>query len=86
MGGISTVNVPEDVSKAVLDKPIAPPEPSHDGWEIVDIVNQEEAELEETTESSKRKFKVKVATEPLMVARNMKYRTIDNEPLYWLTI
>lgn len=85
MGGISTVTVPENVSKTVLDKPTAPPELPHDGWEIIDIVDLEEAELEEVTESSKGKFKVKVKAEPLMAARNMKYKTIDNEPLYWLS-
>lgn len=87
LGGISTVNVPDKIIKAVVDKPIAPPssEPPHDGWEIIDIVEQEEPELEETVESSKGKFRVKVVAEAVMAARNMNYKTVENEPIYWIS-
>ena len=82
VGGISTVRVPEEIRKLVIDKPIAPPEPPRDGWEIIDIVEQDEAEVEEVVDSSRGKFKVRVAAEAIMVARNINYKTVDNEPLY----
>jgi hypothetical protein len=38
VGGVSTHSVPEELRKAVSGKPLMPPEPPPDGWEIVDIV------------------------------------------------
>ncbi len=85
IGGISTQSVPKKLKEAVADKPLAPPEPPRDGWEIIDIVEQKFAVAEEITETSKGKFKVRVVAEATMAARNMKYKTRANEPLYWVS-
>lgn len=84
VGGVSTLDVPDELKKAVADKPVAPPEPP-DGWEIVDIVEQEPAVAEVVVDSSKGRFRVKIVAEAVMVSRNMKYKTIHNEPPYWVS-
>jgi len=84
-GGVATQSVPGELREAVKDKPLAPPEPPREGWELVDIVRQEPAIVEEVVKSSKGLFKVRVEAEATMVARNMLYRTIHNEPVYWVT-
>jgi len=73
------------LGEAVKDKPLVPPEPPREGWELVDIVEQEPAIAEEVVNPSKGLFKVRVRAEATMVARNMLYRTIHNEPVYWVT-
>jgi hypothetical protein len=85
IGGVSTHMVPEDLKKAVADKPTAPPEPPFDGWEIFDIKEQEPAMIEEVVETSKGKYQVRVVADAVMVSRNMKYKTNRNEPLYWVS-
>jgi len=85
MGGISTYIVPEDLKKAVADKPIAPPEPPSDGWEILEVKEQKPAMMEEVVDTSKGKYVVRVVGDAVMVARNMKYRTPHNEPIYWVS-
>jgi len=85
VGGVSTLSVPDELKKAVADKPLAPPEPPVDGWEIVDIMDQKPAEAEAVADSSKGRFNVRVVAEAVMASRNMKYRTIHNEPIYWVS-
>jgi hypothetical protein len=43
IGGIATHKVPEDLKKAVTDKPVMPLEIPHDGWEILEIKEQKPA-------------------------------------------
>jgi len=85
VGGVSTVRVPDELKRAVADKPLAPPEPPIDGWEILDIEKQEPAVAETVVDTSKGKFRVKVVAEAVMVSRNMKYKSIHGEPLYWVS-
>jgi hypothetical protein len=75
-GGISTEFVSDDVKKLVIDKPLAPLEPPKEGWEVVDIVEQQPAEAQEVVQSSKGEFVVKVVAEGVMVARNTSYKTL----------
>jgi hypothetical protein len=85
IGGVSTYTVPEELKKAVADKPIAPPEPPLDGWEILEIKEQKPAVIEEVVDASKGKYAVRVVSDAVMVARNMKYRTLLSEPVYWVS-
>jgi hypothetical protein len=86
MGGVSTHAVPEELKKAVADKPISfSPEPPPDGWEILDVKEQEPAALEEIVDTSKGKYRVRVAADVVMVSRNMRYRSHRDEPLYWVS-
>ncbi len=88
MGGIVTKVVPEELRRAVADKPTAPQEQPQDGWELVDIVEQEPAIVKESINSSRGRFAVRVAAEATMVARNLNYRVVfgdASEPLYWAT-
>jgi hypothetical protein len=85
VGGISTEFVPEEVKKLVIDKPLAPPEPPIDGWEILDIVEQNPAVAEETIQSSKGEFVVRVVAEAVMASRNTQYRVPPGEPIYTLS-
>jgi len=48
----------------------------------VDIVEFKPAVVEENFKSSKGEFMVRVVAEPVMVSRNMNYRSIHNEPIY----
>jgi len=85
VGGVSTYNVPEELKKAVVDKPLAPPEPPRDGWEIIDIVEQKPAVAEEVVDASKGRYRVRVVAEAVMASRNMKYRSRHGEPIYWVS-
>ncbi len=85
IGGVATHSVPEELKKFMVDKPLAPPELPTDGWEIIDIVEQKPAEMEEITNTSKGKFRVKVTAEAVMAARNMKYKSRLTEPIYWIS-
>lgn len=85
IGGISTVSVPDELKKIVAGKPLAPPEPPMNGWELIDIKDQKPAEAEVVVDSSKGRFRVKVVAEAVMVSRNMEYRTVHNEPIYWVS-
>jgi hypothetical protein len=85
VGGIATYSVPEELRNAIVDKPSFPSgDLPHDGWEIVDIVEQEPAIEEEIIDTSKGKFRVRVVAEAVMAARNMNYRSVLNEPVYWV--
>jgi hypothetical protein len=85
VGGVSAYRVPEELKKAVANKPVAPPEPPQDGWEILEIKEHKPAVAEEIVDSSKGKFVVRVVGEAVMVARNMNYKTPHNEPVYWVS-
>jgi hypothetical protein len=85
IGGIATYTVPEELKKAVADKPIAPSETPQDGWEILEIKEQKPPMIEEVVDTSKGKYVVRVISDAVMVARNMKYRTPFNEPIYWVS-
>lgn len=85
VGGVSTHSVPEELKKAVADKPLAPPEPPMDGWELIDIVEQEPAVAEEVVDTSKGKYRVRVVAEAVMASRNMKYKSRHSEPVYWVS-
>ena len=85
VGGVSTHSVPEELKRAVVDKPLAPPEPPVDGWEIVDIVGQEPAVAEEVVDSSRGRYRVRVVAEAVMASRNTRYRSRSGEPIYWVS-
>ena len=85
IGGIAVESVPEEVKKLVADRPRIPPEPLRDGWEVVDIVEQQPAEAWEVVQSSRGEFVVMVAAEAVMASRNTLYRSPLNEPVYWVS-
>jgi hypothetical protein len=85
VGGIAVESVPEDVKKLVADKPLFPPEPPKEGWELLDILEQRLAEAVEIVKSSRGEFEVKVVAEAVMVARNTMYKSIHGEPVYWVS-
>lgn len=84
IGGITTLEVPEKLKEAVKDKPLIPPQLPHDGWELIDIIEQEPAIDEVEINTSKGKFLVRVVGEAVMASRNMNYKSEFNEPVYWL--
>jgi len=84
IGGVATVKVPKELIDKVRDKPLAPIEPPSDGWELLDIVGQEPAIEEIVINTSKGKYVVKVEAEVVMASRNMNYKNIFNEPIYWV--
>jgi len=85
MAGLASLKVPQRLRDEVSDKPYVPerPEPPRDGWELMEIKEFSPAYAEEVIETSKGKFRVRVVAEPVMVARNMKYKTAVGEPYYW---
>ncbi|MDT7868100.1 MAG: hypothetical protein RQ853_06795 [Acidianus sp.] len=86
IAGVTTESVPESLKELVKDKPVFTPWPElpMEGWEFVDIVEQKPAEALTTVKSSKGLFEVKVVAEATMVAKNTLYRSLANEPLYWV--
>ncbi|HDJ89692.1 MAG TPA: hypothetical protein ENG40_03260 [Thermoprotei archaeon] len=50
-------------------------------WEMINIIDQKSAVAEEKVETSKSKYYVKVVAEAIMVSRNIKFRTLYNEPV-----
>jgi len=86
IGGVTTESVPESLKELVKDKPVFTPWPElpREGWEFVDIVEQKPAEALITVKSGKGLFEVKVVAEATMVAKNTLYRSLANEPLYWV--
>jgi len=85
IGGVAVESVPEEVKKLAADKPLAPPEPPKDGWELLDIVEQQPAEAWEVVQSSRGEFVVRVVAEAVMASRNTLYRSPFNEPVYWVS-
>jgi hypothetical protein len=84
MGGIGVIEVPKELCDEVADKPLMPGAPPEEGWELVEIVEQEPAVEEQVVDTSKGKFLLRLEAEGVMAARNRKYKTLDGEPLYWL--
>jgi hypothetical protein len=85
IGGVAVESVPEEVKKLTADKPLIPPEPPKDGWELLDIVEQQPAEAWEVVQSSRGEFVVRVVAEAVMASRNTLYRSPFNEPVYWVS-
>jgi hypothetical protein len=85
VGGVAVESIPEDIKKLVIDKPLTPPELPKEGWEVIDIVEQQPAEAWEIVQGSRGEFLVRVIAEAVMVARNIQYRTPLNEPVYWVS-
>jgi hypothetical protein len=85
IGGIAVESVPEEVKKLVADRPLIPLELPREGWEVVDIVEQQPAEAWEVVQSSRGEFVVRVAAEAVMASRNTLYRSPLNEPVYWVS-
>ena len=84
-GGVATLSVPKELKERVKDKPLSPSDrPPQDGWELVDIQEQEPAEEEVEVSIGSSKYRVGVLGEATMVSRNMNFRTDLNEPLYWV--
>lgn len=86
IGGIATETVPEEVKKLVIDKPLAPPEPPTEGWEILDIIEQEPAEAQEIVQSTKGVFIIRVIAEAIMASRNTLYKVPSDEPIYSVSV
>jgi hypothetical protein len=85
IGGIATESVPDNVKELVKDKPLAPPEPPREGWEILDIAEQQPAEAVTSVSIPLGNFSIKVVSEVVMASRNTMYRTPTNEPIYWVS-
>jgi len=83
VGGVSLAEIPEELKRVVADKPVTSPDkPPRDGWEYVEIREQEPAFEEAEVVVDGRKFVVRVEAEALMVVRNLSYRTEAGEPMY----
>jgi hypothetical protein len=85
VGGVATEDVPDDVKRLVAGRPLAPSEPPREGWEVLDIVEQQPAEATEVARSSTGDFLVKVVAEAVMASRNTMYRARADGPLYWVS-
>ncbi|CCC80925.1 hypothetical protein [Thermoproteus tenax] len=57
--GIYIEDLPEELKKAVADKPLLPSTLPTDGWELVDIAEQEPAAAETAIEASRGRFNVR---------------------------
>lgn len=82
--GITVEKITDELREKIKDKTVLNGVPQ-DGWEIIDIKEQTPAIVELEADSSKGKFKVKVETEVVMTSRNLNYRTVTNEPLYFIS-
>jgi len=85
VGGVSAY--PSDSAlNEVKDKQLIEPDkmPS-DGWTLIDIVEKQSA-YEEVVYllNGKEKYVIKAEIEPILAAKNTNYRTIQNEPLYFV--
>jgi len=88
-GGISVYPSDSGLNE-VKDKPlIEPGKTPSDGWTLVDIVEKQSAYEEvEFLLNEKEKYVIKAELDPLLVAKNTNYRTIQKEPIYtvrWVT-
>jgi len=84
-GGVSAY--PSDSAlNEVKDKPlIEPSKMPSDGWTLIDIVEKQSAYEEiEYFLNEKEKYTIRAEIEPILVAKNSNYRTIQNEPLYFV--
>ena len=84
-GGVSSIYIPDDLKGKVKDKPLSPPDRvPEDGWELVEIKNQEPSMEEVEVEIDEKKYRIKVVGEVSMVSRNLNYKTSFDEPVYWV--
>ncbi len=78
------------VASQVKDRPmVESPIQAKDGWERIDIADKAVA-YEEVVYTDRKlgSYVIRVEMEPLMVARNLRYRSTDGSPLYvvkWIT-
>ncbi|MBP1357003.1 MAG: hypothetical protein JZD40_00715 [Sulfolobus sp.] len=82
--GITVEKITDELREKIKDKTVPNGVPQ-DGWEIIDIKDQKPAIVELEADSSKGKFKVKVVTEVVMASRNLNYKTVTNEPWYFVS-
>jgi len=69
----------------VREKPVVPPDKLPlDGWELIEIKEQEPAQEIVEVDVNNSTYVVEVVGEAVMVSRNMNYRTDSDEPLYWV--
>jgi len=71
--------------KSWLKTSLSPLQSLQKGWEILDIIEQQPAEVVENTSTSLGTFSIKVVSEVVMASCNIMYRTPTNEPLYWVS-
>jgi len=80
--GVYAVDVPEDVKKLVTGKPLMPAEIPTEGWEALEVMEQQPARAYEVVSTSKGEFLVEVVLEAVMASRNTMYRTVFEAPVY----
>ena len=80
--GVYDSAVPEGVKKLVAGKPLMPAEIPMEGWEALEIVEQQPARAYEVVSTSKGEFLVEVVVEAVMASRNTMYRTVFDAPVY----
>jgi len=85
VGGVAVEHVAEEVKRLVADKPLMPPEPPREGWEPLEIAEQQPAAAEVEVQVSRGVFVVRVDAEAVMAARNLQYRSVHGEPIYWIS-
>jgi hypothetical protein len=85
IGGVAVEYITDEVKRSVADKPLMPFEPPREGWESLEIVEQQPAIAEVEVQVSRGVFVVKVVAEAVMAARNLQYRNTYNEPIYWIS-
>jgi len=84
-GGIIALSIPEELRVRAREKPVAPPDKLPlDGWELVEIKEQEPAQEIVEVDVDNGTYVVEVLGEAVMVSRNTNYRTDSDEPLYWV--
>ena len=80
-GGIS-VYPSDSVLNEVKDKPLVEPDKTpSDGWTLVEIIEKQPAH-EEVEYHLNEKYIIKAEIEPLMVVKNIKYKNIQEQPIY----
>ncbi|ADC64670.1 hypothetical protein Ferp_0496 [Ferroglobus placidus DSM 10642] len=84
IGNVFVEYIPDELKEKVKDKPLAPPDLPQDGWEIIDIKQQEPAFKEVSVKASKGVYVVRAQADAVMASRNMNYKTRFDEPLYRL--
>ncbi len=84
IAGLGVKEIPEPLKKEMANKPPITSEIPREGWEIIDIKDYKPASDELKIETSKGLFHVKVISEPVMAARNLKYKPAPelDEPIY----
>jgi len=85
-GGVIAISIPEELRERVRDKPFSPLDKlPQDGWELVDVQEQEPAQEVVEVDIDNKRYVVEVLGEATMVSRNMYYRADSDEPLYWVS-